>query len=200
MLANFSATNRLDNRNAFHYPVNPSNLATRDQWWGITGNRVPTSFHTCVVYLWLWEILLFFWVRGLQGPQNGPYYHWFLSMLERQSERLIVHSHNAALAGQKFRTFCVMTFLWPSCGRGANFEHGVVWKYQFLSTTFKVYLSPQERLEKKIPFKCVKLLTKTVFSTFYFAFWTFRPPLYILNMLLKMPSNGPNFQNEKLKK
>ncbi len=34
-------------------------------------------------------------------------------------------------AGQKFRTFYVMTFLWPPCGRGTNFEQGGVWKYQF---------------------------------------------------------------------
>ncbi len=32
-------------------------------------------------------------------------------------------------ASQKFRTFYVMTFLWPPCGRGAIFEHGGVWKY-----------------------------------------------------------------------
>ncbi len=39
-------------------------------------------------------------------------------------------------AGQKFHTFCVMTFLWPLCGRGANFENGVVRKYQFFNCHF----------------------------------------------------------------
>ncbi len=45
-------------------------------------------------------------------------------------------SHSNYSAGQKFHTFCVMTFLWPPCGRGANFEHGTVWKYQFLNCRF----------------------------------------------------------------
>ncbi len=39
-------------------------------------------------------------------------------------------------AGQKFRTFYVMTFLWPPCGRGTDFEQGGVWKYQFLKCRF----------------------------------------------------------------
>ena len=49
-------------------------------------------------------------------------------------------------AGQKFRTFIAMNFLWPPWERGANFEHGGVWNK--LSTTSKVYLSPPGRLEK----------------------------------------------------
>ncbi len=39
-------------------------------------------------------------------------------------------------AGQKFRTFNVMDFLWPPWERGANFEHSGVWKNQFLNCRF----------------------------------------------------------------
>ncbi len=97
-------------------------------------------------------------------------------------------------AGHKFRTFYVMTFLWPPWGRGANFEHNGVWKHPLenvLHSSFRVKLClqvniashqkltpkkikikvyqqfqslpiPSRVARKKIPFKCAKLLTKTV--------------------------------------
>ena len=65
-----------------------------------------------------------------------------------------ISGRNTISAGQKFRTFCLMTFLWPPAGGGLTLN-------MVLSTTSKVYLSPPGWLEK-ISFKCATLLTMIV--------------------------------------
>ncbi len=59
-------------------------------------------------------------------------------------------------AGQKFRTFIAMDFLWPPLERGATFAE-LLYKR---STPSKASSS---KAIKKFPFNCAKILTKTVF-------------------------------------
>ncbi len=81
--------------------------------------------------------------------------------------RILLITINLYSAGQKFRTFNAMNFLWPPWDRGANFEHGGVWNDLFL--TFAYYL---EEMSSFLEEQCwiewrVRLTTKTALFTIF---------------------------------